>query len=367
MDCMKNKYFLFVFVVFFLAFSSAVIFYDQGTDVVNSSGVTLENGSIEIYIYDASSGGNLVYNKNVSSGIINGSWNIKIEPDLEYGKLYYKDYVVEGDNLNFSGEDRIEFQSPSGLINNASFLNFSLWNNYALKNESVVFEENITTDAYGFFGWLGSLVNRVTGLFVQDINVNNSITLNGTTIENWDEVDTQKNASGYLYNDSATIYLNETMLNDTIILYAIYPMGEIYLSGNDRITQISTQGTWTLVNGTWQGNNVNMDFLNYSNGTLLYVGDEAMFFHLAHTLSVKSSSNNELMRAAIFKNGVLIQSSQVQQNLGAAGDIASTAIHSAVVLSNGDYLNSYIMNEDSANDFNVTYANLFAMGMRMWD
>ena len=82
---------------------------------------------------------------------------------------------------------------------------------------------NVTTNGTGFFSWLGSLINRVTILFVQDIEASGNInasnyTLNGTTIYDWGDVDTdtQKNATGYLYNDSATIYLNETRLNETI-------------------------------------------------------------------------------------------------------------------------------------------------------
>lgn len=252
----KSVFFIFYFMLFF-SLSSSVVFYDQGTNVVNTTGDILEEGSIEIYIYDELSGGSLIYNKNVSDAIVNGSWNVKVEPNLEYGKMYYKDYVIEGDNLNFNGSDRLEFQSPLGLINNASFFNFSLigycsegssirqvyengsvvceeddssssvnLTNYALTNESEVFSENITVLNYGFFGWLGSAFSRVASIFVQNVNTIN-LTLNGTTIESWNEVnlsavdtDTQKSASGYLYNDSTTIYLNETMLNDTIDLRA---------------------------------------------------------------------------------------------------------------------------------------------------
>jgi hypothetical protein len=243
-----------LFLVAGLPFGYSAIFYDQGTDVVNSTGASLNSGTIEIYIYDASSGGNLIYNENFTNNITNGSWNIKIEPDLEYGKIYYKDYVIEGDNLNFSGDDRIEFQSPFGVINNGSFINFSLisscpadssirqiyenggvvceaddsasvdLSDYALTNESETFDENITVTNYGFFGWLGSLTSRISSLFVTNVNTIN-LTLNGSTIESWDEVngssvdtDTQKNATGYLYNDSTTIYLNETKLNLTIDL-----------------------------------------------------------------------------------------------------------------------------------------------------
>ena len=39
----------------------------------------------------------------------------------------------------------------------------------------------ITTTGYGVFGWLGSIGNFITGLFVQDVNVTGNITLNGTS------------------------------------------------------------------------------------------------------------------------------------------------------------------------------------------
>ncbi len=38
--------------------------------------------------------------------------------------------------------------------------------------------KNITTSGYGFFGWIGSLVDRITKLFVQDIDFSGNI--NGT-------------------------------------------------------------------------------------------------------------------------------------------------------------------------------------------
>ncbi len=80
---------------------------------------------------------------------------------------------------------------------------------------------DISTDNYGFFGWLGSLTSRITGMFVQDINVNGNLTLNGTAIDDWGDVsgtaDTQKGTSGnYVYNDSTNIMFNETELNATI-------------------------------------------------------------------------------------------------------------------------------------------------------
>nr|MDA3837276.1 hypothetical protein [Nanoarchaeota archaeon] len=157
-------------------------------------------------------------------------------------------------NMNFSGVDRIEFQSPYGAINNASFINFSLidpcpagssirqiysngtveceaddfdvanLSNYALANESETFEENITVTNYGFFGWLGSLASRINSLFVTNVNTLN-LTLNGSTISSWEEVnystsgvDTVWNITGnkYLVNSSGVLIINETILNNTI-------------------------------------------------------------------------------------------------------------------------------------------------------
>jgi hypothetical protein len=43
---------------------------------------------------------------------------------------------------------------------------------------------NFTTTNTGFFGWIGSLINRVTKLWVQDIDVNNTIQMNRGNITN---------------------------------------------------------------------------------------------------------------------------------------------------------------------------------------
>ena len=210
----------FIFVsIFLLQMTSAVLMSDQGTDVKNkSSGQLLSIGNLSINIYDNETGGTLIYQSNTSNGIANGSWNLMISPTLEFGKYYWKDYAINGEDLDFDGNERIKFQSPLGLINNVSFINFSLISscqagysirliyangsveceaddtgngtssdliNYALKNQSENFagdvnvSGNVTTTKYGFFGWLGSLASRITKLFVQDIDVSGNVNVSG--------------------------------------------------------------------------------------------------------------------------------------------------------------------------------------------
>lgn len=67
--------------------------------------------------------------------------------------------------------------------------------NYALKNQSETFTGNITTNQTGFFGWLGSLTNRITKLWVQDIDAIN-IKSNNISSDNY----FSKNLSGITNN-----------------------------------------------------------------------------------------------------------------------------------------------------------------------
>lgn len=186
-------------------------------------------------------------------------------------------------------------------------------------------------------------------------------------VDGWLKITGNLNVTG-----NATISGTSLQVNNTQVCLVdgtncqLSPMGEVSVTNNSVITVITAANTWTLVNASWAGNPNNMMFLNYTNGTIQYNGNNTMFFHIAMTLSVKGEGGNDVMRASIFKNGVLLSGGQIQQKLaGGAGDVGSTAIHIATTLSTNDTLNVYLLNENDADDFTVTYANLFAMGMRM--
>ena len=125
---MKEKSFLYILIMLtMLPLVNAVLLSDQGTDVKEiATGNILTNSNITILIYDDPSAGTQVFSQTFTNAISNGSWNVMIDPNLTFGKFYYKDYQINGEDLNFSGDARLAFQSPLGLINNASFFNFSL-------------------------------------------------------------------------------------------------------------------------------------------------------------------------------------------------------------------------------------------------
>ena len=82
------------------AFASAFLISDQGTDVKDiTTGNLTSLANFTISIYDASTGGTLIFEENFTDGIVNGSWNVMIDPDLEYGTSYWKDYRINGEDL----------------------------------------------------------------------------------------------------------------------------------------------------------------------------------------------------------------------------------------------------------------------------
>src|SRR3989339_535495 len=224
----KNLLIFFLFAIFLMnfLFATPVLLSDQGTDLkLVSTGELLSTGNITIYIYDSVTGGSLIYSNLFINNITNGSWNVVINPNLEYGKHYWKDYSVNGDNLNFSGNDRIEFQSPLGLINNASLFNFSLINSCAVgssirqvyENGSVLCETD-DTGSGGNSSWNQSLANSLY-IFQStegNLDVNSSLYSNSSTwwsgLSSW--------LSGWFVNNAGVLEFNETKLNNTIDLRA---------------------------------------------------------------------------------------------------------------------------------------------------
>jgi len=191
---MNKKFSLFLICfllsITFLGVASAALnvsLSDQGTDVKDkSTGNVLTSGNLEVSVYDNLTGGNLIYDEIFAGAIVNGSWNVMLGENssnplqLEFGKIYYKDYKINGLDLDFTDfqgntVERQFFYSPLGDISGED-INQSANLIIASLNVS---EGNITNVNYGFFSYLGSLLDRITELFVQDITFNGSINGSG--------------------------------------------------------------------------------------------------------------------------------------------------------------------------------------------
>ncbi len=102
---------------------------DQGSQVTNtSSGALLTSGNLVVAIYDALTGGNLIYTETFTNAIGNGSWNVMlgevVNLPLEFGRIYYKDYTIAGEDASFTNGTgqtvgRQFFYSPLGDINSS--------------------------------------------------------------------------------------------------------------------------------------------------------------------------------------------------------------------------------------------------------
>ncbi|MFH0860705.1 MAG: hypothetical protein V1921_05845 [Candidatus Altiarchaeota archaeon] len=106
---------------------------DQGTDV-RESGVLLQSGNLTVQLWDNLSGGTNLYNVTFANAISNGSWNILLNLSLEYGRVYYKDYQINGVDLDFNGEERLIWYSSLGDVSGEDVRNDSLGGNVV--NES---------------------------------------------------------------------------------------------------------------------------------------------------------------------------------------------------------------------------------------
>ena len=162
--------------------SQNVALSDQGTDVKNkTTGQLLSQGNLTIEVYDALTGGTLIYNESFTNAILNGSWNIMLGENisnplsLEYGKMYYKDYKINGEDADFTNlaggtVERQFFYSPLGDIEDADISDTT---NMTL-GEQITFTLSETIDNI-IDGWIRITGNlNITG----NIETPNNVTAN---------------------------------------------------------------------------------------------------------------------------------------------------------------------------------------------
>lgn len=181
----KKIIWIIVFLVSF-AFANAiplVLMTDRGDGVrMKSTGMIMSKGNLTITLYDANISGTLIFNHTYVDSIRNGSWDVSMQLPIEYGKSYWEDYAINGEDLDFEGNERMRFQSSSGYINNVSFFNLSMIT-YTDKNVNSSKYSNQTTWWAGLTGWLGKwFVNSGNNLKINETTLNTTIDTRVTSI-----------------------------------------------------------------------------------------------------------------------------------------------------------------------------------------
>lgn len=173
---MKNKFLFILFFILGFGFISAVAITDdlhlniQTTDT--SGNIVTGTFDFVFNISDTSNCSNIIYTNSTSlttdlRGIISYYLpNVSLDYDQQYWLCYYRGgqlisnskiartpYAFRGRNITLSG---VEVDA-----------NFNLT------------DYNVTNVNYGFFDYLGSLANKITKLFVIDINVSNNVDVGG--------------------------------------------------------------------------------------------------------------------------------------------------------------------------------------------
>jgi len=214
------------------------------------TGTTFNTGTytFNFSVYDAETGGSMCFTNTTTLTTGNwGEWRTEQSPWSSCNNAS-KDYFL---NININGADQV----PRRRLTVSDFLRRDV---SAIHSGNIFVSDNVTANY--FFGLLnasyimnapwvtsasadtnastacsdtevllgnGSCYNST--LFFDDTDTTYShlsnftddilwtTAFNSTGDSRWSGgMDTQKNASGYLYNDSTTIYLNETILNATI-------------------------------------------------------------------------------------------------------------------------------------------------------
>ncbi|MFH1456072.1 MAG: hypothetical protein ABIF40_03925 [archaeon] len=170
---------------------------DQGSGVKEKvTGNTLLLADLNVSIWDNLTEGNLLYNEVFSNAIVNGSWNVMLGENssnpltLEYGNLYYKDYMIGSEDADFTDingtvVERMFFRAPLGDINSTVIAPNSINETHIDNNANLTLGGKIT---FAFGEIIDNLINgyiQITGGLnvTKDVHVGENLTVHGGKIE----------------------------------------------------------------------------------------------------------------------------------------------------------------------------------------
>ena len=219
--------------------SNITLYESQILDLTHTIDTNTQKTTLGFYLYNDST--TIYFNEskfNQSTGLyINDTFNLSYVAYVNKENLFIVDqYINEDIRLNFrnfsqdtyffynvsnqtlqlvvNGEIQQDWGASTTVYGKATFLGNALFNN--ISGNAMVIDTNLLVTGNATFQ---DLIYG-NGSQITDVCLTNGTgcTFNATEIFNLTGLDTntQRSGEGYLYNDSTYIYLNETLLNNTI-------------------------------------------------------------------------------------------------------------------------------------------------------
>lgn len=121
------------------------------------------------------------------------------------------------------------------------------------------------------------------------------------------------------------------------------------------ITIIPTSDTWVKLSGITTS--IYSKGFTHSNNRLTKVGDAYGPIKLECNTSV-SASNNDLIQASFFKNGVIIPCSLGEVVMSSGGKGSTIAFHCMTDMLDGDYIEIWVKNKTATTDITLDVFNV---------
>lgn len=142
--------------------------------------------------------------------------------------------------------------------------------------------------------------------------------------------------------------------------------GEIYVSSSaatsfaDATSFVEAAGTYTLSANAhdWDMN---------TNARLRYIGTADRAVHIAGSVSMTSSTNNQVVEIGVSKNGTVLTPSIQSRKIGTSTDVGALALHAFTTVTVNDYLSIMVKDTSwtAAETVTLDLANLFAMSVAL--
>jgi hypothetical protein len=138
--------------------------------------------------------------------------------------------------------------------------------------------------------------------------------------------------------------------------------GAIHYDDVATLLNITTQNVFVPVNNTSVLQPGAYRFTSPSDGRLQYDDTPSVIVRVIGSISVSSTANNQVVKAALGVNGTPLTASFARAKVTTGGDVVTLCVVADVLLNSGDYIGLFAMNETSSSDFNIEHAYLSAVG-----